>query len=142
MFILLIYDKIIKLVPHFISNFGFGSPVFYLTNLVILFCKIVQCWSPCHNWTLTFTNECWRPRVMILLDDHCHVSYSNWSMKITMHFILHGINIQSEYDTWQSSSNKNVTRGSQYHLLTVNVQLWHGDQHCTILQNRMTKFVR
>ena len=54
------------------------------------------------------------------------MSYSDWSMKTTMHFIFHGVDIQSEHDTWQSSSNKNVTCGSQHHLLTVNVQLWVG----------------
>ncbi|KAH1206252.1 hypothetical protein GmHk_16G046762 [Glycine max] len=63
-------------------------------------------------------------RVTFLLDDDCHVSCSDWSMKTTMYFIFHGVDIQSEHNTWQSSSNKKVTRCSQRHLLTINVQLW------------------
>ena len=38
-------------------------------------------------------------------------------------------------------SNQNMTRGNQHHLLTSTSNYGLEDQHCTILQNRRTKFV-
>ena len=69
------------------------------------------------------------------------VSCSDWSMKITMHFIFYGVDIQLEHDTWQSSSNKNVTRGSQHSFVTVTSNCRLRDQHYMIWLNTRTKFV-
>ena len=121
-------SSVLDLVPQFFNS-RIWSPYF-----------VKSCLG--HNWTLTVSKWYWLPRVTFLLDDDCHVSYSDWmlipcKMKCIVIFID-----QLEYDTWQWSSNKIMTRGRQHSFVKVNVQLWHGDQHCTILQNRMTKFVR
>ena len=100
------------MVPNLSPIFNFDPPLKLLMNLVLLFYPITQFWSPSPELHVDYYKKCWLSRVTFLLDDDYHASCFDWPMTTRMHFIFHGFDIQSKYDTWQSSSNKNVTHDS------------------------------
>ena len=75
---------------------------------------------------------------MLSLSPQLNVDCYKIMLTVTCHVVTSN---QSEHNTWQSSSNKNVTRDSQHYFVTVHIQLWAEGQHCVIWLNTRTKFV-